>query len=49
MRKEIAEYKTLALVILVNNQPAGMIDLHNIKLDKSKCGNWLLAWPKISG
>ena len=43
MRSETAEYKKLALVILVNNQPAGMVDLHDIKLkhQSAEIGYWL--------
>lgn len=43
MRSETAEYKKLALVILVNNQPAGMVDLHDIKLNdqSAEIGYWL--------
>lgn len=43
MREDTAHYKKLVLVIMANNEPAGMIDLHNIKLrnESAEIGYWL--------
>lgn len=43
MRRETAEYKKFALVVLVNGDAAGMLDLHNIKLknQSAEIGYWL--------
>ncbi|WP_338212354.1 GNAT family N-acetyltransferase [Lactobacillus juensis] len=43
MRVDTANYKKLVLVVLVNGKPAGMVDLHNIKLknESGEIGYWL--------
>lgn len=43
MREDTAQYRKLVLVILVDGEPAGMIDLHNIKLnnESAELGYWL--------
>lgn len=43
MREDTAHYKKLVLVVMVNNEPAGMIDLHNVKLknESAEIGYWL--------
>lgn len=42
-REQIANYKLLELIIMVNNVPTGMIDLHNIDQQESHAdvGYWL--------
>lgn len=43
MRVDTARYEKLALVVLVDGEPAGMVDLHNIKLknESGEIGYWL--------
>lgn len=43
MRNDFAQYRKLPLVILVNEQPAGMVDLHTIKWnnESAEIGYWL--------
>ncbi|MBA1392737.1 N-acetyltransferase [Lactobacillus sp. XV13L] len=43
MRLDTARYEKLALVVMVEGQPAGMADLHNISLknERAEIGYWL--------
>ncbi len=43
MRTDTALYRKIALVVLVNQRPAGMLDLHNVKLknESAEIGYWL--------
>lgn len=43
MRNDFAQYRKMPLVILVNGQPAGMVDLHTIKWknESAEIGYWL--------